>query len=854
MNANGLGLGGGVTVRGLVINRFGQSGIFVFTPGGGNVIEGNYIGLNLAGTAALPNNQGVAIFSAGNRVGGTTAAARNIISGNTTSGVALFNATATANVIQGNYIGLNAGGTVAVPNQGVQSGINITNGASTNSVLGNVVSGNTQHAVTVFGATTNANVIQGNFIGTDPSGLIRLANGGIGVDVVSASNTVVGGAGAARNIISGNGTGMQMRTGAAGTLVQNNYIGAAASGTAAISNNLGISINDGAGANIIGGTTAGLGNLISGNTGVGISLAGTLTTDNSIVGNFIGTGAAGVGQLANTGNGININGATDTLIGGPTAGAANTIAFNGGNGVNVTAGTGNRISGNAITGNGLLGINLSLAGVTPNDAGDADFGANNIQNFPVLTSAVDNGTTFTVQGTLNSLANTTFRIEIFGNATGDASGFGEGATPLGFVNVTTDGTGNATFSTVVPDPGAITIVTATAEFDGNTSEFSAVRTVTAGSPTFVVTNTNDSGAGSLRQAIIDANGPHSGVAQIVFNIGAGGPQTITPLTALPGLADFILIDGTTQPGFAGVPIVELNGNNLVAVGLNLTQFRTTIRGLVINRFTSAGIGIGGSDNNVVEGCYIGTNLAGTSASPNGNGIVFSGNVGGSVGHRIGGLSAAQRNVISGNTVDGVRIQGLGTTAILIQGNYIGTNAAGTAAIPNGFHGVTISGSPENTIGGSAAGAGNVLSGNLSNGVGIFETGATGNTVEGNIVGLNAGLTGIVANGIDGIGIVRAPNNVVRNNTVSGNARMGVGIFESTATGNVVQANRIGTTLAGTTLATAVTVFTSASPRATTRSAAGRATATSSRSTPAAASTSSRERTTASRRTGFSPTT
>ena len=206
------------------------------------------------------------------------------------------------------------------------------------------------------------------------------------------------------------------------------------------------------GANIIGGTTPGLGNLISGNTGAGISLAGTLTTDNSIVGNFIGTGAAGVGQLANSGSGININGATDTLIGGPTAGAANTIAFNGGSGVNVAAGTGNRISSNAITGNGLIGINLGPGGVTPNDAGDADLGANNLQNFPVLTSAVDNGATITVQGTLNSLANTTFRIEIFGNAAGDASGFGEGATPLGFVNVTTDGDGNATFSTVVPDP------------------------------------------------------------------------------------------------------------------------------------------------------------------------------------------------------------------------------------------------------------------------------------------------------------------------------------------------------------------------------------------------------------------
>ena len=240
-----------------------------------------------------------------------------------------MNTTATANLIQGNYIGLNAGGTAAVPNQGVQSGINITNGASTNSVIGNVVSGNTQHAVTVFGATTNANVIQGNFIGTDPTGLIRLANGGIGVDVVSASNTVVGGAGAARNIISGNGTGMQLRTGAAGTLVQNNYIGVAASGTAAISNNLvGITINDGAGANIIGGATAGLRNLISGNNGAGISLAGTLTTDNVIIGNSIGAGATTATQLPNLNHGITINGATDTRIGGPAAGEGNIIAFN----------------------------------------------------------------------------------------------------------------------------------------------------------------------------------------------------------------------------------------------------------------------------------------------------------------------------------------------------------------------------------------------------------------------------------------------------------------------------------------------------------------------------------------------
>jgi hypothetical protein len=792
--ANGLTIGAAsTTVRGLVINRFGMSGVFVSAAGGGNVIEGNYIGLNAAGTAPLANNQGVAIFSSGNRVGGTTAAARNIISGNTTSGVALVNATATANLIQGNYIGLNAGGTAAVPNQGVQSGINITNGASTNSVIGNVVSGNTQHAVTVFGATTNANVIQGNFIGTDPTGNVRLANGGIGVDVVSASNTVVGGAGSARNIISGNGTGMQIRTGAAGTLVQNNYIGAAASGTAAISNNLGININDGAGGNIIGGTTAGLGNLISGNTGHGISLANTPTTDNSIVGNFIGTGAGGAAQLANSGDGINVNGATDTQIGGPAAGAGNTIAFNGGNGVNVTAGTGNRISSNVITSNGLLGINLSLAGVTPNDAGDADFGANNIQNFPVLTSAVDNGTTVTVQGTLNSLANTTFRIEIFGGGA-DPSGFGEGATSLGFVNVTTDGTGNATFTTTVPDSGA-TVVTATAEFDGSTSEFSAVQAVTAGTPTFVVSNTNDSGAGSLRQAIIDSNATPGVVDTITFSIPGGGVHTITPTIALPAILSPAVIDATTQPGYTGTPLIELNGQAIEPLGtngLNVTGGNTTIRGLAINRFTGNGIAISTGGSNVIEANYLGTNAAGTVASANGDRGVL---INGSSANRIGGLTPAQRNVISGNAVDGIVIIGAGSSGNLIQGNYIGTNAAGSAAIPNGFHGVSISASPGNTVGGSAAGAGNVLSGNLSNGVGIFEVGATGNTVEGNLVGTNAANTGVIPNGIDGIGIVRAANNIVRSNIVGGNVRMGIGIFESTATGNIVEANRIGTNAA-----------------------------------------------------------
>ena len=177
------------------------------------------------------------------------------------------------------------------------------------------------------------------------------------------------------------------------------------------------------------------------------------------------------------------------------------------------------------------------------------------------------------------------------------------------------GPGNASFSTVVPDPGGITVVTATAEFDGNTSEFSAVQTVTAAPPSFVVINTNDTGAGSLRQAIIDSNATPGVTDTISFNIPGGGVHTITPTIALPAILSPAIIDATTQPGYAGAPLIELNGVAIEAGGTNgliVTGGNTTIRGLAINRFTGHGIFISTGGGNVVEASYLGTNAAGTS--------------------------------------------------------------------------------------------------------------------------------------------------------------------------------------------------------------------------------------------------
>src|SRR5437588_171524 len=209
--------------------------------------------------------------------------------------------------------------------------------------------------------------------------------------------------------------------------------------------------------------------------------------------------------------------------------------------------------------------------------------------------------------------------------------------------------------------------------------------------TFVVTNTGDFGPGSLRQAILDANAA-PGLDTITFNIG-GPSRTIKPVLSLPSITDPVVIDGTTQPGFAGTPVVELNGANSTSNGLSIGAPGCTVRGLIINGFDGTGISIGSAGGGSrVEGCYIGTDANGNAAVANfgpGVSILSSNNV-------IGGTTPAARNVISGNSDAGVQLElfcctGTNPTASgnVIQGNYIGLNAAGTAALPNQREGVVI---------------------------------------------------------------------------------------------------------------------------------------------------------------------
>src|SRR5262249_17248606 len=234
--------------------------------------------------------------------------------------------------------------------------------------------------------------------------------------------------------------------------------------------------------------------------------------------------------------------------------------------------------------------------------------------------------------------------------------------------------------------------------------------------TFQVLNTSDSGAGSLRQAILDANSSPNvaGPDVIAFFIQGSGVQTISPVSALPTITDPVIIDGTSQPGFAGTPLIELDGTNAGGSGLMIDAGGSTVKVLIINRFSGDGIVLENSGGDTIVGNYIGTDATGTLAQGNAfNGIgVFSDN------NTIGGTTNADRNVISGNgnmpasSRNGIEIHGSGN---LVQGNFIGVDVTGAHALGNLRSGVVLF-SSSNTVGGTVAGAANVLAANTESGV------------------------------------------------------------------------------------------------------------------------------------------
>ncbi len=475
----------------------------------GNVVQGNYIGTDVTGTVDLGNSvAGIRLNGANNIIGGTTAAERNVIAGNS-SGITISSVNATGNVIEGNYIGTDATGTAALGNT---FGIWVTAGSGnviggTASGASNVIAGNTNHGIYLTGSETTGNFVQGNYIGTT-SGSLALGNGSAGIYVSSgaSSNTIGGTTTSSRNVISSNsGDGIYVTgSGTDGNVIQGNFIGTNVAGTAALGNgDRGIQVEDSASNTQIGGTASGAGNVISGNSNDGIILSNS-SSATVVEGNFIGTDLTGTIDIGNGTWGVRVTNSSGNTIGGTATGAGNTLAYNAqaGIGLDNASGTGNSLLGNAIYSNSGIGIDLGTDGVTANDLGDVDAGANDLQNFPVMTSASTDGANVNLIGTFNSNASTTYRIEFFASTTADGTGYGEAERYLGFATVTTDGSGNASFnSTLAAAVGLGEFVTATATVDlgggnyGSTSEFAA--NMSAGNPIpFIDLDANDSsGAG-----------------------------------------------------------------------------------------------------------------------------------------------------------------------------------------------------------------------------------------------------------------------------------------------------------------------------------------------------------------------
>ncbi|NCR78286.1 MAG: hypothetical protein GPI92_23480, partial [Microcystis aeruginosa K13-06] len=411
---------GDSTVRGLIITQFSSYGIRLIDQGN-NIIQGNYIGYDdYIFEGFLGNGEGgILIESANNLIGGATTSERNIISGNTGTGVLINSETAINNQVINNYIGLDSSGTSSRPN-GV--GVGIVNG-SDNIIQENVIAGNTNTGVSVlsYGAIANNNQILSNWIGTSSQGYYFLGNGDDGIDLAGAKNTLV------------------------------------------------------------------QGNSIHYNQSTGVVIRGADATGNQITGNSLFNNAEGM-SIQEEAQGNSITG--------------NTINSNNSNGISVDNSQKNTIQGNSIYENYGLGIDLGRDGVTANDEGDSDTGANALQNYPVFTSAEVVAGTATLIGYLDSEANKEYRIEIFANRTQEPSGNGEGEDYRTYITVTTDDNGHADFTLPLSAERLYSYITGTAtDPDGNTSEFSPSITLTGELPNLTITEATAPTTASASQTI-----------------------------------------------------------------------------------------------------------------------------------------------------------------------------------------------------------------------------------------------------------------------------------------------------------------------------------------------------------------
>ena len=454
-----------------------------------NVIKFSPLGLSIVG-------------SSGNLATGNT------ISSNTGTGVVLGGNISTSNTLGG--LGVGQANVIDHNNNGIQ----ISNTSGIANVIGNTITSNSVQGIIISGATS---------VGYIASNTVTLNSGnGITFNVGSGSGTIV-----ENNTIGQNGFGINI-VGVGGEIIRNNFIGTDSTGTTNLANaSFGVRIASSAANNTI------TGNLIKFNTSNGIDVSSG--TGNVVKGNTI---------LNNGGSGVNTSVAI--TVGGIILGEANEIAFNGAAGVFVSTASGTSIRGNSIHDNVTLGIDLSPTGVTNNDNLDPDTGANALQNFPIITSATYSSGSVLISGTLNSTASSTFTVDVYGNAVLESAGNGEGKTYLGSTSVTTDASGNGSWSLTVALQSD-SVLTATATNSGSsTSEFSADFNSVIGVPDTYTTNedtaltisapglfANDVAIGTLSLGTPNTNPTHG-----TLSLGSNGSFIYTPALNYNGTDSF----------------------------------------------------------------------------------------------------------------------------------------------------------------------------------------------------------------------------------------------------------------------------------------------------------------------------
>ncbi len=633
------------------------------------------------------------------------------------------------------------------------------------------------------GSGTTGNVVLGNLIGTDVNGTAAVGNvsNGVAIQDGAVSNTVGGTAAGAGNVISGSGNaGLYINgTGTSGNVVLGNLIGTDINGTVAIGSNYGIVINGFATSNTVGGTASGAANVISGNRSLGMYL-GRISGD-VVLGNLIGVDKAGSAALANLGDGIILNGAGGNTIGGSAAGG-NLISGNVGAGIEFSVGSvySNTISFNAI------GTNAAKTAALPNGVG---------LKFSESSDTI--GPHSAADPSVNTIAGNTVELELAGG--GDvleSLSVGPEANALGLPNgtgVLVSGSGNTvggsssgTTNVISGNSGAGVYLSGSGA-SGNVVLGNFIGT--DGNGTAALANSGD-GVDIFNAPANTIGGTVAGAANVISGNGISVNEVGIQIRGNSGnvvLGNFIGTDvhGTANLGNTGAGVVIAGAASDNTVGGGAAGARNIISA---NGFGGVSIVDETSTGNIVLGNFIGTDIHGTAALGNfGGGVAIIR----SFNNTVGGAAVGAGNLISGNVGDGISITddifGNASTGNVVQGNLIGVNAGGTAALPNdksgGANGIVITASWANTIGGTAAGARNVISGNTANGVEITGSGASGNVVLGNLIGTDVTGTAKLGNTENGVAVIlSASRNTIggaasgAGNVISGNSGGGIDLL------------------------------------------------------------------------------